>query len=336
MGRGGRGAGGAPGNVLTRRWGAVALAALTLVACDSPLPGVKPSTPKELTAIDAAKAVKGTIYLGSSGRIWKLRDGKLTALTGTDRKLAYPTATTDGAHTAVSIMGSGHAEVAVGGADFADLAPLTTTPKDPHLASIDVKPAFSPDGQRLAFMSDRSKCCTDEAIWEGPYRPYKPRQVSTPPDISGGDDAPVYLPGGNALVFVAWRPVAGDTRVVRAGLQQAAVPAGKLKTLLAPSDSDLLDPAPSPDGTRLAFVRRHGETGDAEVGNIDGTAASQLTSFGDVRQPVFSPDGRSLVLISQHGGTLDLWLVSADGKGDPTRLTWGADLDANSRPAWVA
>jgi Tol biopolymer transport system component len=313
----------------------LALAALTLAACDSPLPGGKPSTPKELTAMDAAKQARGTIFLGSGGRIWKLRDGKLTAVTGTDRKLAHPTTTPDGARTAVAIMGSGHSEIAVGGADFADLAPLTIAPKDPHQASIDIKPALSPDGQRVAFMSDRSKCCTDEAIWEGPYKPYKPRQVSTPPDVSGGDDAPTYLPGGNALVFVAWRPVAGDTRVVRAGLQQAAVPVGKPKTLLAPSDSDLLDPSPNPDGTRLAFVRRHADTGDAEVGNIDGTAASQLTSFGDVRQPVFAPDGQSVVFISQHGGTLDLWQIAADGKGDPKRLTWGADLDANSRPAWI-
>src|SRR5207247_6243416 len=107
------------------------------------------------------------------------------------------------------------------GPDFDNLAPLTTAPKDPHNGSIDIKPAFSPDGSRLAFMSDRGKCCTDEQIWEGTFDPYRPRQVSSPPSISGGDDAPVYALDGASVLFVAFRPVNGDSRNVHAQLQQA-------------------------------------------------------------------------------------------------------------------
>ena len=32
---------------------------------------------------------------------------------------------------------------------------------------------------------------------------------------------------------------------------------------------------------------------------------------------------------------MDLWTVAAAG-GTPQRLTWGADIDANSHPAWIA
>jgi hypothetical protein len=211
---------------------------------------------------------------------------------------------------------------------------LTTPPKDPHNASIDLKPAFSPDASRVAFMSDRGKCCSDQQVWEGPYAPYKPRQVSTPPDLTGGDDSPVYA-SATALLFVAWRAVGSDSRVVHAGLMQAGVPAGKPKTLYAPADSDILDPSVGPGG-KLAFVRRSGDSADVEVSGGDASNPTKITSFGDTRQPVWSPDGGSIVFISRHGGSVDLWSVPADGKGDPQRLTWGADLDDNSRPAWIS
>ena len=313
------------------------LAVLLLAGCNPPsgIPVIgQTSTPKDLTPQDAAKNLKGTIYLVSGGRVWRLRGGSLSALTGTDRKLGYPAVTADGQKTAVAIIGTGHSEIAVGGADFAGLVALTTAAADPHNGSIDIKPAFSPDGSRLAFMSDRSKCCTDEAIWEGPWKPYKPRQVSTPPDLVGGDDSPVYASSGS-LLFVGWRSVANDARTVHAGLQQAGVPSGKPKVVYGPADSDILDPAPGP-ANKLAFVRRKGDSADIEIGAADGSNSTKITSFGDVRQPVWSPDGQSLVFISQHSGSVDLWSVSADGKGDPQRLTWGADLDDNSRPAWIS
>jgi hypothetical protein len=309
---------------------------LALAACDPPgMRGLgQPATPKQLTAQDAAKNVKGTVYVASGGRIWRLRGGGVTALTGTDKNIAYPAVTTDGQRTAAAVISAGHSEIAVGGADFGGLNPLTAPPKDPHAASIDLKPAFSPDSGRLAFMSDRGRCCSDQQIWEGPYAPYKPRQVSTPPDLTGGDDAPVYA-GATSLLFVAWRPVGNDTRNIHAGLMQAGVPTGKLKALLAPADSDIIDPAVAADG-RLAFVRRKGDSADVEVSGADAANPVKITSFGDVRQPAWSPDGLSIVFISRHGGSVDLWSVAADGKGDPQRLTWGADLDDNSRPAWIA
>lgn len=320
-----------------RAWATgLTLAMVALTGCNPPgVPGVGQSgPPKELTAQDAAKNLKGTVYVVSGGRVFRLRSGGVNALTGTDRKVAYPAVTADGQKTAVALIGAGHSEIAVGGPDFNNLSSLTTAPKDPHNASIDLKPAFSPDGSRVAFMSDRGKCCSDQQIWEGPFAPYKPRQVSTPPDLTGGDDAPVYL-SATSLLFVGWRAVNGDARNVHAGLMQAGVPSGKPKVAYAPGDSDILDPSPGPAG-KLAFVRRKGDSADIEVGGVDGAGATKITSFGDTRQPVWSPDGSTIIFISRHSGSLDLWSVAADGKGDPQRLTWGADLDDNSRPAWIS
>jgi hypothetical protein len=305
---------------------AAALAPL-VTACDTnlPIPGGKAGVPTELTARDEATAVKGSIYVAQGGRIWKLRGGKISALTPAGQQLAYPTASANGAVTAASVVSSGQAQIAVGGPDFAALTPLAPAQKDPHRASLDLKPSLSPDGTRLVFMSDRSSCCSDEAIWEGPI--HRPRQVSFPPDTTGGDDAPAYLPDASSIVLVAWRSSRGN-------LDQAALPAGRAKLLAAADASDFLDPAPGPSG-KLAWVSRQGDTANIVVGNLDGSGGVTVASFGDCRQPVWSADGKNLLFISGHGGSMDLWTVPAAG-GTPHRLTWGADLDANSHPAWVA
>jgi hypothetical protein len=301
--------------------------ALAFSACNGAvsIPGSTPKTPTQLSARDEARSIKGTIYVAQGGRIWRLRAGKIAAVTSATQQLAYPTASADGAVTAVSVVGHGQAQLAVGGPDFGALVQLSPSQKDPHRASLDLKPALSADGKRLAFMSDRSSCCSDEAIWEGPIR--APHQVSFPPDTTGGDDAPAYLPDAPALVLVAWRTNHGN-------LEQAAVPVGRPHVLIPATETDVLDPAPGPGG-KLAWISRKGDNANVVVGRLDGSGPITVASFGDCRQPVWSPDRQSLVFISGHGGSVDLWTVPASG-GSPQRLTWGADLDANSHPAWVA
>jgi hypothetical protein len=309
-------------------WLAPAAALLVLVsACDTnlPVPGGKASVPTQLTARSEAASVKGTIYVAQGGRIWRLRGGKITAVTPAGQNLAYPTASANGSVTAASVVGQGQAQLAVGGPDFAGLTSLTPTQKDPHRASLDLKPSLSPDGTRMVFMSDRSSCCSDEAIWEGPIR--RPRQVSFPPDTTGGDDAPAYLPDVSGVVLVAWRNNRGN-------LDQAGVPAGRVKVLAPAAAADFLDPAPGPAG-KLAWTSRQGDTSNIVVGNLDASAGVTVANFGDCRQPVWSADGKNLLFISGHAGSMDLWTVPAAG-GSPQRLTWGADLDANSHPAWIA
>jgi Tol biopolymer transport system component len=313
---------------LTRRapWLGV-IAVMALAGCDGgiQLPGTKADVPTSLTARSEATSLKGTIYLAQGGRIWKLRSGKLTALTPANQTLAYPTTSADGSVTAVSVVGRGQAQIAVGGPDFTGLTSLTPARSDAHLASLDLKPSLSPDGKRLVFMSDRSSCCSDEAIWEGPIR--LPHEVSFPPDFSGGDDAPAYLPDTSGIVFVAWRDNHGN-------LDKAAVPSGRASVVVTGAASDILDPAPGAAG-KMAWVSRKGDVANIVVGKIDGSGAAVVANLADCRQPVWSPDGRNLLFISAHGGSTDLWLASAAGS-TPQRLTWGADIDANSHPAWIA
>jgi Tol biopolymer transport system component len=292
------------------------------------IPIIGKSTPKVLTALAASKSLRGTIYFAQNGRIWRLRGGALAAVSPSGQHYTYPAVTSDGTITAAALVASGQSVIAFGGPDFSGLQPAKPLARNPHdTGSIDLKPAFSPNGNRVAIMSDRAKNLTDEAIWEGPLTGGL-HQVSFPPDSSGGDDAPQYLPDGSAIIFVAWRGT-------HAGLYSAAVPFGRAREAVpAPTDHDILDPAPGPGG-QLAYTQRQGEAENIFVGPMDTTGSKALTTFGDCRQPSWSADGRTLLFISPHSGTFDLWMVPAAG-GSPQQLTAGADLDANSRPAWIA
>jgi len=211
------------------------------------------------------------------------------------------------------------------------LTALTHPPDDVHFASIDIKPALSPDGARLAFLSDRSQCartgtCPDEGVFEGPVHG-TPRRVTNPTFESGGDDFPAYLPDGSALIFVTW--LSGKSVVEKKMI------GGAVTTLFAPGEGDALDLAPGPEG-RLAYALRKGDMSDIVVSQLSGTNPVALTSFADARAPAWSPDGQTIVFISPHAGSFDLWSVGLSGKEQPRRITFGADLDANSRPAWVS
>jgi Tol biopolymer transport system component len=99
-----------------------------------------------------------------------------------------------------------------------------------------------------------------------------------------------------------------------------------LRELTTSPGSDLW-PAPSPDGSRIAFVRDELGYDSLYVMRSDGSDQTQLWHptpppgvFSDaLGQPMWSPDGKTL-LVAEHvtfapraGGTASLWLVPLDG-----------------------
>lgn len=90
------------------------------------------------------------------------------------------------------------------------------------------------------------------------------------------------------------------------------------------------EPAYSPDGARIAFASRRGESFDIFVMNADGTGTTQLTSApANDGHPTWSPDGERVAF--NRGDPGHLFVMNADGSGQ-RRIT---DDDApEAQPAW--
>lgn len=98
---------------------------------------------------------------------------------------------------------------------------------------------------------------------------------------------------------------------------------GEVMRVLPPG-TVAMDPAPSPDGARIAFVVADyvEGTGDIFVCDRDGGNVRQLTDDPELDdQPAWSPDGARIAFRSYR--TLregDIWVMDADG-GNPVNLT---------------
>lgn len=89
-----------------------------------------------------------------------------------------------------------------------------------------------------------------------------------------------------------------------------------------------VDPAWSPDGTRIAFSSRRSGSNDLYVMNADGTGTRQLTSTkADDLHPTWSPDGKRIAF-ARSG---EIFVANADGSSARSIVASSAD---DSEPAW--
>jgi hypothetical protein len=181
-------------------------------------------------------------------------------------------------------------------------------------------PAWSPDGSRIAFVSDRAD---------------SPGIHTIAPDGSdlrflGPGSEPDWSPDGSRIVFS--RSVGDDDH---GDLYTMRADGSDVRRLLSSSALETR-PSWSPDGKTIVFERktvRAAEGGGYFLGppNIFAVPASggptiQLTETGADQDPAWAPDGKSIVFESERdvSGTgqarADLYLMRPDGTGQ-RRLT---------------
>ena len=98
--------------------------------------------------------------------------------------------------------------------------------------------------------------------------------------------------------------------------------------------SDDLQPAWSPDGTKIAFVRTYGIqpsiNREIYIMNADGSEQTRFTNnSADDFQPIWSPDGAKIAFVSDRAGNYEIYVMSAEGG---LRLTYRPGTDG--QPAW--
>jgi len=97
------------------------------------------------------------------------------------------------------------------------------------------------------------------------------------------------------------------------------------------SAAQQLDPAPSPDGSRVAYVTDRDGNLEIYLMNADGSGPQRLTNTTATEgAPSWTPDGSKIVYASNAAGaatgTFHIWIMNADGSGQ-RQLTQGASND---------
>ena len=170
---------------------------------------------------------------------------------------------------------------------------------------------WSPTGNQLAFLSDRSG---DEELWIINANGTGATQLTS----TGGTKAnPAWSPVGNKIAFVHNSDICvyDFTTNTTQNLTQG--------------NGNNIMPCWSPSGNQIVFASDRGGSWDIWVMNADGTGVIQLTNNPQLEQhPVWSPNGQKIAF--ERGS--DVWVMDANG-ANALNLTNGAGT-LNRWPTW--
>ena len=186
--------------------------------------------------------------------------------------------------------------------------------------------AWSPDGRRIAFVSDR----------DGNLEIYAASADGS--DLTRlthndtDDWSLAWSPDGRRIAFISRLGTDGDDEIYAMNADGSEI------TRLANSESLSVRPIRyrqlvwSPDGQRIAFVSNRDGNQDIYAANADGSGIIRLTD-NDAWDDwlAWSPDGWRIAFSSNRDGNQDIYAMNADGS-EITRLT-NNDME-DREPAW--
>lgn len=225
-------------------------------------------------------------------------------------------------------------------------------PQAPELINLtknranDDSPAWSPDGQWIAFISDRGD---NHDIYIMRADGTDVRQVT---DLPSDEQYPTWSPDGTQLAFASDMNGSFDiyTLAVDGGaepVQLTDTPAfdsfpawssdnrlafasnrdgkfdiyrmdsngGNLQRLTE-TDADEFKPAWSSNSQQIAFIAQDNTTRDLYVINSDGTSLMNISDTVENEfSPSWAPDGRSIIYALENPQGFDIYRINPDGKG---------------------
>ncbi|HJX27869.1 MAG TPA: protein kinase, partial [Thermoanaerobaculia bacterium] len=187
----------------------------------------------------------------------------------------------------------------------------------------DIQPAFSPDGQQIAFRSARDgggiflMGATGESV----------RRLT---DFGFN---PAWSPDGREIVVATEGAFDPTARYSRSQIFRIDVATGTRRSLAVP---DGVQPSWSPHGLRIAFWGIEQPASRRAIWTIPAEGGVPKIVVRDAFynwSPVWSPDGRFLYFASDRGGSMNLWRVAIDERtghvpGEPEQITNSSEWSA--------
>jgi TolB protein len=195
------------------------------------------------------------------------------------------------------------------------------------------RPAWAPDGQRLAYISDANSQLPQ--VWIMAKDGNNRRQLTSEATGIQWADALSWDPSGARLALTAAPSMRDPSQIYLLDIAKG-IPE-KLTNHL----NGAFDPAFSPDGTAVAYIGRAGAQGELWVRDLEGTHEAHTDKLPNVRSPAWSPDGKSLAVLAPQNGAFEIFILSvrstADGfeLGEPRALTRDGAVDPMSGLTWA-
>jgi len=232
----------------------------------------------------------------------EMRFTQVTELAGEELQ---PTISPDGNYVAFVKTVAGEADIyhmRIGGGNPINLTKGSGTQN--------IQPAFSPEGDMIAFRSERDgggiflMGSTGESVRRLTKEGFNPS----------------WSPDGQHIVYASEGIVHPFSRATVSSLWTVDVRDGTSKKLY---DGDGVQPRWSPDGARIIFWGLPTGTGQRELFDIPagGGTPVRLTDNDAIDwNPVWSADGKKIYFLSDRGGTMNVWTMTASG-GTPSPIT---------------
>ncbi len=169
--------------------------------------------------------------------------------------------------------------------------------------TLHVSPAISPDGTKIAYLSEKDFYFVDLYLADAHTGEVIRRLVKSTFDADYEtfrylNASSSWSPDGQLLAVAAKRGAQDDLVLLDEK--------GKQKVRIKIALNGVSNPSWSPDGSQLVFTGYDGGISDLYIINADGTGLVQLTKdkFADL-QPDWSPDGKTIAFVTDRGPDTD-------------------------------